>query len=363
MNAREFSVRLSDLLSRERGAMAEFLVQLAEFDRRKLWLDLGHCSLFAFLRQLGLVKSSASYRTKAVELIHRFPAIIEPLRDGRLCLSTVHELSNVLTPENQGEVLPRFFGLSKQEAKELVADLKPAEDAPRRDVVTAVRLPAARPVAATLELRAPPANVAPASSAGGSPDEPVDANSPARIVNAPTSHRERDHVDPLTAELSRLHATVSRQFLAKLAAARDALSHSHPGATMEEILGAGLDLLLAESARRKGLVAKPQRKLRPSKPGHIPAAVKRAVWERDRGCCQWPVDGGGICGSTYQLELDHRTPKALGGSSTVDDVRILCRRHNLLAARQAFGDEWMSRFIRIPATDEPAPMLADASPP
>jgi hypothetical protein len=333
MNAHEYSVRLSDLLSREHVAMAEFLVQLAEFDRRKLWLDLGHCSLFAFLRQLGLVKSSASYRTKAVELIQRFPAVIEPLRDGRLCLSTVYELSNVLTPENEGEVLPRFFGLSKQEAKELVAELKPVEDPPRRDVVTAVRIPAARSVAATLELcAAPSANRTPVSSAGGSPDEPVDANAPARCVNAPTSHRERDRVEPLTAELSRLHATVSRQFLVKLDAARDALSHSHPGATMEEILGAGLDLLLAQSARRKGLVARPQRKLRPSKPGHIPAAVKRAVWERDRGCCQWPVDGGGVCGSTYQPEFDHQTPKALGGSATVDDIRILCRPHNLLAS-------------------------------
>jgi hypothetical protein len=40
----------------------------------------------------------------------------------------------VLTPENRDEVLPRFFGLSKREARELVAELKPAEHAPRRDV-------------------------------------------------------------------------------------------------------------------------------------------------------------------------------------------------------------------------------------
>jgi hypothetical protein len=362
MNAHEFSVHLADLRLREHVAMAEFLVALADFDRRRLWLELGDCSLFAFLRRLGVPKSSASYRTKAADLIQRFPAIIEPLRDGRLCLSTVHELSNVLTPENQGEVLPRFFGLSKQEALELVAELMPVEYTPRRDVVTAVRIPAARPAAATLELGAPPANCAAASSAAGSPVEPLDANSPARNVNAPTFRPERDKVEPLTAELSRLHATVSRQFVAKLDAARDALSHSHPGATMEDILGAGLDLLLEQSARRKGLVARPQRKLRPSKPGHIPAAVKRAVWKRDRGCCQWPVEGGGICGSTYQPEFDHRTPEALGGSSTVDDIRLLCRRHNLLAARQVFGDEWMARFIRIPATDEPAPVLGTAPP-
>ncbi len=38
------------------------------------------------------------------------------LRAGRLCLSSVGELAKVLTPANQAEVLPRFFGLSFQEA-------------------------------------------------------------------------------------------------------------------------------------------------------------------------------------------------------------------------------------------------------
>jgi hypothetical protein len=35
--------------------------------------------------------------------------------------------------------------------------------------------------------------------------------------------------------------TVSRRFLEKLEAARDALSHSHPGADVEAILEAGLE--------------------------------------------------------------------------------------------------------------------------
>jgi 5-methylcytosine-specific restriction endonuclease McrA len=76
----------------------------------------------------------------------------------------------------------------------------------------------------------------------------------------------------------------------------------------------------------------------------IPAHVKRAVWTRDGGCCQWKLESCGICGSTYQLEFDHRRARALGGPPTVDNVRILCRRHNMLAARQTFGDALMDRF-------------------
>jgi hypothetical protein len=64
--------------------MADFLVALADFDRRRLWLELGHTSLFAFLhRELGLSAGAAYYRKTAAELIQRLPEVIEPLRDGR----------------------------------------------------------------------------------------------------------------------------------------------------------------------------------------------------------------------------------------------------------------------------------------
>jgi hypothetical protein len=39
--AREFTVRLQDLLRREHTAMADFIVALADFDRQRLWLELG----------------------------------------------------------------------------------------------------------------------------------------------------------------------------------------------------------------------------------------------------------------------------------------------------------------------------------
>ena len=101
-NARDLTVRLVALLRREQGALADFLLALADFDRRRLWLELGHSSLFYFLhRELGLSKGAAFYRKTAAELIQRFPEIVEPLRDGRLCITSVVELAKVITPENQ----------------------------------------------------------------------------------------------------------------------------------------------------------------------------------------------------------------------------------------------------------------------
>jgi len=140
--------------------------------------------------------------------------------------------------------------------------------------------------------------------------------------------------------------TVSRRFLEKLEAARAALSHARPGATAEEILEAGLDLVLAQQAKRKGLVEKPRKEPPPAKADHVPAHVKRAVWTRDGGRGQWPLESGGICGSTLRVEFDHVIPRARGGPSTVANGRLLCAVHNQLAARRAYGDAWMNRFTR-----------------
>ncbi len=61
---------------------------------------------------------------------------MEPLRDGRLCLSSVLELSKVITGENRYDVLPRFFHLSREEAKAVAVEIAPAMVIPRRTVVT-----------------------------------------------------------------------------------------------------------------------------------------------------------------------------------------------------------------------------------
>ncbi len=337
-NARQLTIRLAELLRREHAAMAEFLIALADFDRQRLWQDLGYSSLFYFLhRELGLSAGAAQHRKTAAELIERFPEAVEPLRDGRLCLSTVCDLAKVLTAGNRDAVLPQFFHLSKREAVATAAAIRPAEAAPHREVVTAVRAaPSATTVAAAVEHA--PAGVARPLfhpyEMGGAPPSAVELPRP------------RDAAEPLTADLRRLHVTVSARFLAKIEKARAALSHARPGASTEEILEAGLDLLLEQHSKRKGLVAKPRKEPRPSKPDHLSAAVKRAVWTRDGGKCRWPLASGGVCGSTVRVEFDHVVPRSRGGPSTVDGVRLLCRYHNQYAARLAFGDAWMDRFTR-----------------
>ncbi len=53
----------------------------------------------------------------------------------------------------------------------------------------------------------------------------------------------------------------------------------------------------------------------------IPKMIQAEVWQRDRGTCT-------KCQGTYALEFDHIKPYAMGGKSTAENLRLLCRACN-----------------------------------
>ena len=369
--AREEASHLADLLRRENHALAEFLVALAAFDRERRWVDLGYRTLFSFLRrELHLSAGAAQYRKTAAELVQKYPAVKAALRQGRLCLSSVIEVAKVITVENVEEVLPRFFGLSSRDAAFVAASIRPVENSPVRDfIVTPVR--AEPPADVVVGDHAQPSESAAYTVTTVTPlFRAPEVDAPARVLPAvPPPARSAAFlaattVEPLDGERARIHMTVSRDFLAKLDAARDALSHSHPGASRDQIIEAGLDLILERTAKRRGLVKNPRKKApaaaEPSAPRertavpakdpgrYVAADVRRAIWERDQGKCQWPVDGGGICGSQLRAELDHIHLKCRGAKPIASELRVLCDLHNQLAARLALGDQVMDRYTRDP---------------
>jgi hypothetical protein len=83
---------------------------------------------------------------------------------------------------------------------------------------------------------------------------------------------------------------------------------------------------------------------------HIPAFVRRAVFERDGARCAYRDDRGERCRETVGLEIHHRHAHALGGPRTLDNLELRCRPHNTLAAEEDFGREHMD-FARGVALD------------
>ncbi len=73
----------------------------------------------------------------------------------------------------------------------------------------------------------------------------------------------------------------------------------------------------------------------------IPAAVRRAVRERDGARCTYVDERGQRCRETALLELHHNVPFARGGAATADNLRLRCRAHNALAAEGDFGRTFM----------------------
>jgi hypothetical protein len=77
---------------------------------------------------------------------------------------------------------------------------------------------------------------------------------------------------------------------------------------------------------------------------HVPAEIRRAVWQRDAGCCTFEDSSGRRCGERAGLEIHHEHAFALGGPTSLENLRLLCRAHNGLLAERDFGREHIERL-------------------
>ncbi len=308
------TARLYELRRRERDLLVEFLVYLAELDRRRAYLELGFSSLFAFLTDyLGYTRSAAFRRTTAARLLARFPVVAEHLADGRLNLTTLVELRDVLDEERLPEILARAAGRTEDQVKELVAALRPRE----------------APADLLCRLPVPVAN---------SNQVPVAPSPPAR----PAARFE-----PVSEELRVLRITVDRDFVADVEAARAALSHQLPGASLQAVLHHCVKATLddCERQRRGTGRAHPESEPPTRRSRYVAAGVRDQIWRRDEGRCAFVGTTGHRCNSTHLHEVHHIDSFARGGASTVANLALRCAQHNRFHAEADFGVEHVARAI------------------
>jgi 5-methylcytosine-specific restriction endonuclease McrA len=74
---------------------------------------------------------------------------------------------------------------------------------------------------------------------------------------------------------------------------------------------------------------------------YIPSSVRERLLERAGYQCEYTGPGGIRCTARTRLEVDHIQPLEKGGGRGEENLRILCRAHNLLAADREFGAEFM----------------------
>jgi hypothetical protein len=144
----------------------------------------------------------------------------------------------------------------------------------------------------------------------------------------------------------RVKLTASRALRDKLELARGSMRHANPEGDLAVVIERAVDLLIAElDKKQKGRTSRPRQKQRPARETHVTRSARREVVARDGWRCSFVADDGRRCDARAFLEFDHETPRGRGGGSEPDNLRVLCRAHNRLAAERVYGKERIALAI------------------
>jgi 5-methylcytosine-specific restriction endonuclease McrA len=322
------------LVAQNRNTTANLLAHIAEVDARRLYLPAGYSSMYAYcVEELHLSEDAAYKRIQAARTARAYPILFDAVADGRLHLTAVNLLAPHLTSGNVEELIAAATHGRRSDIEMALARRFPRPEALRLDDGVSP-LPRLAPAQVTVEFAE--RELAPEQVAFN----PVEGElAPAQVAaTLPT------RIGPLSPERFALQLTIAKATHDKLRYAQQLLGHSIPSGEVALVLDRALDALIDQLEKRKfAATAKPSRPRPSSRKRCLPAHVRRAVWERDRGQCTFVAESGHLCGARNQLEFDHIDPVARGGRATVDGIRLRCRAHNQFEAERAFGAEFMRK--------------------
>jgi hypothetical protein len=274
------------LVREERELLTKVLHHFREIDRRRLFSTLGFKSLFDFaVRHLGYPEDQAYRRISAMRLLKEMPEIEEKIESGEISLTHIGLAQSLFKQE------------MKIQNREMSRDKKMAvfEQIANKPVREAERL--------TLAMSSSPA-----------------ATKPDRMHQISENHIE-------------LKFIASDELRKKIEKLKGLLAHKHPRLSLGELFEKLCDFGLTEWGPAKIAAPRKRRVNTQSK-----AQISKAVFLKAESRCE-------NCDSIYALEIDHVIPRAKGGTSEPENLRLLCRNCNQRAAIQEFGQQTMDRYI------------------
>ncbi|MGE0631120.1 MAG: HNH endonuclease [Pseudobdellovibrionaceae bacterium] len=281
----------------ERNLTVEVIELLEEFESRKYYLELGFGSLMDFcIQELKYSESAAYRRISAMRTSRDVPEIKQALQEGTLNLVNVTQAqtlfkaeaknNNAYTKEEKRTLLKSLENKSKREAEKIIAQESPL-----------------------LALQ--------------------------------------EKVRPTGDNKTQITLTIDDVLMEKLATIKNLTSHKNPNPSYSDLID-----MLADIALKKLDPQNPSLSQRKATPpvvsknlGYVSARIKREVW-KEGVCSHTDPETGRKCGSKFQLEIDHVIPIAKGGTSNIENLRLVCRNHNLFYARKHFGNKKMDQFVR-----------------
>jgi len=342
-----------DLLSGTAQPTADLIARFAEIDRRGAFADAGYRSMHEFCVTVFRLDDGAAYRRiTAARYAAKFPALFRAVADERLHLTAVITIGPHLTAENLDEMIAAATHRTRREIEAMLV-----ARVPKADLKESLRRLPARPMetaavpseASAAQHSTNAADAPTAESRTASATEDLTSLAPARVMSSPAPAR----VTPLSPTRFGLQVTIDQSTHDKLRRAQELMSHSTRPHDLAKILERALDVLIEQLERRKLAATKRPRGSRGAARHvrSIPAEVKRAVRARDGDRCAYVANDGHRCDSRTKLEFDHVVPVARGGTSTIANVRQLCRTHNRLEAERRFGRAYIERRVSAPIAE------------
>jgi hypothetical protein len=332
--------RLRRLVEKEQNLTIEILPHLVEVERRGLHLEKAYGTLTEYcIHELGYGDSSAGRRVRAARVIAKIPEVYDLLKKRELTFCAVVQVHGVLTPENKESLLPRLVGKSRSEIERILAEYLPPRKVADQAKPTVVKK--------LVAVESAPAAASSSGAAGalapelGEIPRHSDGSFPPTVKNSTPEMRE------VLEKMYEIRFAADEELMELIRWMKSHLSHKFPeGASFLEIFKYAMKYYkdredLTTNKPVRSVKTKPKTNTR-----HIPKAVQREVWRRNQGRCAFIGSNGRRCNSEYNLQFDHYPiPFARGGPSTVDNLRLLCAKHNRFTAEQSYGEQCIRKHF------------------
>ena len=281
--------RVIELSQTERKTQGLFLLYLAEIERRQIHAVLGYSSLFRFCTEhLKYSEGSALKRIQAARAGNKFPQILEYIKNGEMTLKVVSLLSPYLKYGEGIKPIPLSRNKTTREVEKLIAAHFPKAD--KDD-----------------EIR-------------------------------------RQKIETLSERRVHISFSADEELAKKVERAKQLLSNKYPQLRLEHVFNEALDVLLDKIDPLKQPSKETTSPPAPTS-RYIPKSVNLDVWKRDDAQCTYTSPEGKTCGARVYLQRDHIKPFGMGGTSTADNLTLVCKTHNLLLARQSYGRGFIEQAI------------------
>lgn len=330
---------LRRLTERERELTHQILLHINEFERRKLHFELGFTSIIEWLiKDLGYSEGAAYRHLSAARLLRDVPTVGEIIQAGQVTLSSLASLQTAIrseerrtlgtiTPTQKHELVKKLEHKSKLETERIIAEAFPlaAKVAPQglkvvSGCITSLTLHLDEAALANLNrVKEILSHAIPDGDWGKGvsrlAEEYLKKHDPLlRSANATSRKKSKSRHDPSNVGAPTAIPQAPTAAKAQCAGSRE-MANSH------KIVYSGTKPRQHSQSRR-----------------WIATETWRAVMVRDQGQCQIRESKTGkACGSRWQIELDHVLPWSLGGKDTIENLRCVCRRHNLRRAEEMFS--------------------------